>query len=218
MTAFIVAGTDTDVGKTVFAAMLTLALGGIYWKPIQSGIADGTDRATVASLTRLDASHFLPERFVLTEPLSPHRAAELDGITITASDLLLPDDVNPDRPLIIEGAGGLLVPVNRQVLFIDILRSWSLPVILCARTRLGTINHSLLSVEALRRRDIPILGIAFIGDEIADTEQTIIDFAKVKRLGRLPWLEELTPAALMAAFEAKFNRADFRIASEGTMP
>ncbi len=208
MTALIVSGTDTGIGKTVFAAALTLGLEADYWKPVQSGIADGTDRATVKALTGLDDARLLPERYVLTEPLSPHRSAELDGVTIDV-EALTPLARPNGRPLVIEGAGGLLVPVTRETLYIDVFKRWKAPVILCARTALGTINHSLLSVEALRRRDIPLLGIAFIGDPVPDSERTIVDFSGAKRLGRLPWVDPLTPDALRAAFHTNFDPADF---------
>src|SRR4051794_14727464 len=115
MRPLVITGTDTGIGKTVVAAMLTLGLDGYYWKPIQSGTKDGTDAARVAALTGLPPDRFVPERFVLTQPLSPHRAAELDGIEIDLASLALPD-VPSERWLIIEGAGGVLVPINRAVL------------------------------------------------------------------------------------------------------
>ena len=148
--AYIVAGTDTGMGKTTVAAMLVLALDASYWKPIQSGAEEGTDRQRVQALTQLPDDRLLPERYVLSQPLSPHRAAELDGIEIEAEALALPA---LDRTLVIEGAGGLMVPVTRNKLQIDVFADWSLPIILCARTALGTINHTLLSIEALRGRD-----------------------------------------------------------------
>lgn len=211
MTALVVTGTDTGVGKTVVAAMLTLALDAVYWKPVQAGIRERTDSATVAALTGLGPAHFIPERYRLSEPLSPHRAAELDGMEIDAHTLLPPEA--PDRrPLVIEGAGGLMVPLTRRTLYVDVFQRWRAPVVLCARTALGTINHSLLSIEALRTRDIPILGIVFIGDPQADSQRTICDFAQVSCLGRLPWLPELTPDALAAAFATHFDPEPFRVA------
>ena len=113
------------------------------------------------------------------------------------------------RPLIVEGAGGLMVPLTRRTLYIDVFQRWGAPVILCARTILGTINHALLSVEALRRRGIPILGIVFVGHAMPDTERTICDFGDVKCLGRLPLLSRLTPVTLVEAFENGFRREDF---------
>jgi dethiobiotin synthase len=209
VTALVVTGTDTGIGKTVVAAMLTLALDAVYWKPVQSGAADGTDAATVAAITGLGPERFILERYLLTRPLSPHRAAELDGIEIDLHSLVLPGSTPRGRPLIVEGAGGLLVPLTRRILYIDIFRRWGAPVVLCARTALGTINHALLSVEALCTRGIPILGIVFVGDEMPDNERTICDFGGVKRLGRLPLLPRLTPATLVEVFNTEFRRQDF---------
>lgn len=209
MNALVVTGTDTGIGKTVVAAMLTLALGGVYWKPVQSGITDGTDTATVTELTGLGPERFLPPHYVLSEPLSPHRSAELDGIEIDPQSLILPARHADDPLLIVEGAGGLMVPLTRRVLYIDVLQRWSVPLVLCARTALGTINHTLLSIEALRRRDIPLLGVVFIGEPMPDNERTICDFSGAKRLGGVPPLASLTPQSLLAAFATQFRREDF---------
>ncbi|HVZ04817.1 dethiobiotin synthase [Hyphomicrobium sp.] len=201
----VVAGTDTDIGKTVFAAALTRALDGYYWKPVQAGLSGDTDAQTVERLSGVASSRILPEVYKLNTPASPHFAAERDGIEIDAGRLrpqALP------APLVIELAGGLQVPLTRRLLQIDLLAAWKLPVILCASTRLGTINHSLLSIEALKRRAIPILGIAFIGEENADSERTISSFGGVRRLGRLPKLANLNSEALREAFEANFSVPD----------
>jgi dethiobiotin synthase len=209
VTALVVTGTDTGIGKTVVAAMLTLALDAVYWKPVQSGVDDGTDAAMVAAMTGLGPERFIPECYLLTRPLSPHRAAELDGIEIDLHSLVLPGNTPEGRPLIIEGAGGLMVPLTRHTLYIDVFQHWGVAVLLCARTTLGTINHTLLSVEALRTRGIAILGIVFVGDEMPDNERTICDFAGVKRLGRLPILSRLTPVTLAEVFDTEFRRQDF---------
>src|ERR1700722_7092701 len=148
--AIVVTGTDTNVGKTVFSAGLMRLLDAAYWKPVQSGLEGETDSQAVARLTELP-DRIVAERYRLRTPASPHLAAELDGIRIEPDALALPFS---QRTLIIEGAGGLLVPLNRETLFIDLFARWRLPTILCARTGLGTINHTLLSIEALRRRDI----------------------------------------------------------------
>jgi len=201
----VVAGTDTGIGKTVFAAALTRALDGYYWKPVQAGLTGETDSQTVARLSGFPSSCILPETYKLTTPDSPHFAAERDGIGID------PGRLNPHRhpaPLVIEPAGGLAVPLTRSLLQIDLLATWKLPVILCASTRLGTINHSLLSIEALKRRAIPLLGVAFIGDRNDDSERTIAAFGGVKRLGGLPWLEPLDADRLSRAFAANFSLAD----------
>jgi dethiobiotin synthetase len=203
----IVTGTDTGIGKTVFAAALAGALGATYWKPIQCGLADGGDSARVRALAGLPPDRILPEAYRLEMAASPHRASEAQGVEISLSKLVLP---KIEGPLVIEGAGGLMVPVNRQTLMIDLFASWRLPVVLVARTALGTINHSLLSIEALNGRNIPILGIAFVGEEIADTERTIAEMGNVRHLGRLPLLDALTPAKLADAFAAHFRVEDFR--------
>lgn len=196
MTGFIVTGTDTDVGKTVFAAALAGHLGGWYWKPVQAGLDGGTDRERVAALSGLPAERLLPEAWRLTTPCSPHRAAEIEGIEIDPGALALP----PQRPLVVEGAGGALVPLTREVLFADLFARWGLPTIVVARTALGTINHSLLTIEALRVRGVPIHGVAFIGDAVEDSEATICTIGGVRRLGRLPWLDPLDANSLRAAF------------------
>ena len=207
--AFVVTGTDTDVGKTVLAAALIGALDGCYWKPVQAGLAGETDAETVRRLALVSADRIIPEVYRLTMPASPHLAAERDGIEIDVDRLTVLPVAGGAHPLIIEGAGGLMVPLTRKHLQIDLFVRWGLPVVLCASTRLGTINHSLLSIEALRRRGIPLHGVAFVGDEQADSEQTIVEMGGVRRLGRLPHLDRLDAATLRAAFERSFRRADF---------
>lgn len=202
----VVTGTDTDIGKTVFAAGLTAALGARYWKPVQAGLADGSDAASVVTLG-VPADRVLPEAYRLTTPCSPHLAAEIDRVTIDPDRLALPQ---LDGPLVVEGAGGVMVPVTRDLIFADLFARWNKPVVLVARTGLGTINHSLLSIEALRSRGVPILGIAFVGDAVEDSEATIATLGKVRRLGRLPRLEPLNAATLAEAFAANFDLAVFR--------
>lgn len=207
MTAIVVTATGTDIGKTVFAAALTAALDGCYWKPVQAGLDDGSDLERVGRLSGLPADRLLPEAYRLTTPCSPHRAAEIDGVTIDVDALGLP---SCDRPLVIEGAGGVLVPFTRQTTFADVMARWQLPVVLVAATSLGTISHSLAAIEALRTRKVDIRGIAFVGDAVEDSEATIAAMGAVKRLGRLPMLDPLEPATLAAAFAANFDLADFR--------
>jgi dethiobiotin synthetase len=211
----IVTGTDTDIGKSVVASMLTLGLEGIYWKPIQAGTEGGTDTERVVRMTGLGPERFRRERYILKHPLSPHRAAELEGITIDEHELSLPDDIPAQKSLIIEGAGGVLVPVTRNLLQADLFAQWKAPAILCARTALGTINHSLLSIEALRARGVKILGIVFVGDEMADTERTIVEMGGIKRLGRLPFLSECNPTNLRTAFAENFRAQDFGAGHDG---
>ncbi len=203
--AIIVTGTDTDCGKTVFCAALAAALDGCYWKPVQCGLEGETDSQIVRRLSGLGPERVLPEAYVLRTPASPHFAAEREGMEIDVTNLVVP---RVSRPLVIEGAGGLAVPIRRDLLQIDLFARWKLPVILCASTRLGTINHSLLSIEALKRRAMPILGLAFTGDPNPDSEVTICAIGGVKRLGRLPRLDPLTSKSLRAAFAANFKLGD----------
>ena len=197
----VVAGTDTDVGKTIFAAGLTRLLDGMYWKPVQAGLSGETDAETVGRLSGLPRERILPETWRLRTPASPHLAAQMDGITIDAQGLAIPV---VDRRLVVECAGGLLVPLTPSTLMIDVLARWQVRVVLCARTRLGTINHTLLSIEALRRRNIPLLGVAFIGDEHAENARIIAALGEAQILGRLPHLDPLTTASLTTAFAAAF--------------
>lgn len=202
MSRFIVTGTDTDIGKTVFAAGLAGALGAHYWKPVQAGIAPEGDKEAVARLAGLPATQILPEAYRLKTPASPHLAARLDGVEISLDRLALPQ---VDGPLVVEGAGGVLVPVNETLLMADLFAHWDLPVILCARTALGTINHSLLSIEALRSRGVTLAGIAFIGDPHAENERIIPALGGVPSLGRLPHLDPLNAHSLRAAFAANIH-------------
>lgn len=203
----VVTGTDTGIGKTVFSAALADAIGACYWKPVQSGLDDETDSEAVATLGRISQDRILAEAWRLRTPASPHLSAEIDGVAIEP-DMLTP----PPRlsPLVIEGAGGLLVPLTRRQTFVDVFARWRLPVILCARTALGTINHTLLSLEALRRREIPVLGVAFIGDAQPDTIDIVREMGAVSILGRLPRLDPLSPDALRSAFADHFDLSLFR--------
>ncbi len=196
---YVVSGTDTDIGKTVFCAGLAGMLGTRYWKPVQAG--EPGDRETVTALSGLET---LAEAYRLKMPASPHQSAADEGVEID-TDAITP----PDGPLVIEGAGGLMVPLTRETLFIDVFARWKLPLILCARTRLGTINHTLLSIEAVRRRDIPLVGVAFIGDPNPESEGIIAEKGHVKRLGRLPIVTPLTRETLAQAFAENFSAGDF---------
>lgn len=195
----VVTGTDTDVGKTVFAAGLAGLLGAHYWKPVQAG--EPRDSATVRTLS---GAPIVPEAYILSMPASPHQAAAADSLVIDPAAL-----EPPEGPLVIEGAGGLMVPLTRRTLFIDVFARWKLPLVLCARTALGTINHTLLSVEAIRARAIPLLGVAFIGAENAESESIIVEKGAVRRLGRLPIITPLTRESLAEAMARNFRREDF---------
>lgn len=201
MTRFVVTGTDTDIGKTIFSAALAQATRAPYWKPIQSGLEEETDSEVIA---RLAGVPVIPEAYRLVTPASPHLAAEIDGVNIDLEKLT-------PRPgkLIVEGAGGALVPVTRKTLYADLFAKWQIPVIVCARTALGTINHSLLTIEALRARGVTIHGLAFLGDAVPDSEKIIADISGIRRLGRLPIIDPLTSETLAAAFNANFDIANF---------
>lgn len=203
----VVTGTDTGVGKTVFSAGLAGLLGANYWKPVQAGLEQETDSECVRRLGGLSSDRIVPELYRLRTPASPYYSAEIDGVRIDTETLGLPN--SGEQQLVIEGAGGLMVPLTARTLFIDIFERWQLPVVLCARTGLGTINHSLLSIEALRKRQIRILGIAFIGERNAETESAICEIGRVRWLGRLPWLVPLTDDRLQAAFKNSFVSSDF---------
>ena len=198
----VVTGTDTGIGKTVLAAALTGHLRAHYWKPVQAGLEDESDSQIVARLCGLGADAVLPEAYRLITPCSPHQAAAIDGVTIDLARLALP---LVDGPLVVEGAGGVLVPLGPGFLMADLFAHWGLPVVLAARTSLGTINHSLLSLEALRARGVAVLGVVFIGEGNAESERVICAEGKVRRLGRLPWLDPLDAGGLATAFAAGFD-------------
>ncbi|NJL22730.1 MAG: dethiobiotin synthase [Leptolyngbyaceae cyanobacterium SM1_3_5] len=195
---FFVTGTDTNVGKTVISAMLTIGLGAAYWKPIQSGLEGITDTEFVRRVTQLDNSHFIPERFCLTQPLSPHAAAAIDHTEISLTDFHLP--TTDKSHLIVEGAGGLMVPLNDRDLIIDLIRWLNLPVCLVARSSLGTINHTLLSIAQLRRSQIPILGILLNGNPNPSNRAAIAHYGQVPILGEVDRLESIDPLTLKTAF------------------
>ena len=204
----IVTGTDTDIGKSVVSAMLVQALSADYYKPVQAGMDGETDTEFVKRLSGMPNEYFWPEAYRLQTPASPHLSAKLDGVTIDVNHLELP---HSNRLLIVEGAGGLLVPLTDDVLFIEMFARWKAPIVLCASTRLGTINHSLLSIEALRHRNLEILGVVFVGDKMESSETAIVNFGQVKHLGLLPILDPLDSRSLANAFDLHFSINDFQL-------
>ncbi len=195
----VVCGTDTDVGKTVVSALVVAGLGARYWKPVQSGLDDGGDTAWVQRLLDLPAERIVPEAYRFTAPVSPHWAAERDGLVIEPERLTLPAGHDP---LVVECAGGLLVPLRRDWLQIDQIASWGLPVLLVARSGLGTLNHTLLSLEALRQRSIPVLGLVLNGPPPPDNPRTLESLGGVPVLAELPLLAPLSAAALKDQWQA----------------
>ncbi len=206
MSRFIISGTDTGVGKTVVSAMLVAGLGASYWKPIQAGTDGGTDATRVAEMAGVAGEKIVSEAYCLSHPASPHFSAETDGVSIDLERLEVPD---VSGPLIVEGAGGLMVPITRSTLQIEVFAGWDLPVILCARTSLGTINHTLMSLAVLHDWELPIHGIIFVGEENRDSQRTIVEMGGVRALGRMPQLDVLDRENLRAAFDANFQPEDF---------
>lgn len=207
--AIVISGTDTDVGKTVVAAGLLACLtDAIYWKPIQAGTDGGTDRDRVATLSGVPPERLLPEVYCLKTAASPHLAAKIEDVVINAHQLRLPA---ASGPLVVEGAGGVLVPINAKQTMADLFALWQMPVILCVRTALGTINHSLLSIEALRARNVPIGGIIFVGDAHEENERIIPVMSGVRSFGRLPLLPVLDAPGLHLAMQAHVDIAGIEV-------
>lgn len=192
---FFITGTDTDVGKTVASAFVQLHTDGTYWKPIQSGLEDGTDTQFVKRLTSLEDDRFIPSRFVLNAPLSPHAAAKLDGVTIELSDFSLPCC---SRPLVVEGAGGVMVPLNERNFMIDLMATLKLPTIIVARTALGTINHTLLTISVMRLAGISIAGVILNGEPNEGNKEAIMQYGNVKILAEIPRLSDLSKDSLLS--------------------
>ncbi|WP_085447244.1 dethiobiotin synthase [Magnetofaba australis] len=191
-----VTGTDTGIGKSVVSAWLARRYGADYWKPVQSGLAGETDSQLVARLAELAPERVHPERYRLREPLSPHAAAERDGVTLDLGDFHLPET---SQPLVVEGAGGALVPLNGAELMVDLMVHLGLPVMVAARNRLGVINQVLMTLEVLRSRDLSVLGVILTGEENRVNEEAIEQHGRTAILARIPWMEPLTPQALLAA-------------------
>jgi len=180
---FIITGIGTDVGKTVVSAILAQALEATYWKPIQAGDLDSSDSIKIKKFCS-DKISILPEAFRLSKPISPHAAAKIDGIEINIENTALP---SVRGNLIIEGAGGLMVPLNNKgLLYIDLIKSWGLPTILVSKHYLGSINHTILSAEVLKSNQIQVAGIIFVGDENIPTESIILQQTKLKYIARIP--------------------------------
>ncbi len=187
-----VSGIGTEVGKTVVSALLTRALRADYWKPVQSGDLDHTDTMKVQQWAGPAAGTIHPERFRLNLPMSPHASAADDGVHIELKDFRLPAT---DNFLVTEGAGGLLVPLNDKDCIIDLIAYLELPVFLVSRHYLGSINHTLMSVEALQQRGIPIAGLAFNGAPHPSTESIIEKMTGIRPLFRLDEMKTLNEAS-----------------------
>lgn len=189
---FFITGTDTEVGKTIAAAWLCLKLQASYWKPIQTGAVEGTDLDTIAVLTQDSNIQIIPSIYTFQTPVSPHLAATLEGREIIFNKIALPTTA----PLIIEGAGGVLVPLTHKYLMVDLIHYLNLPTIVVARAQLGTINHTLLTLEALRARQIPVRGVVLNGPENNDNLWAIETYGNVPVIGYLPPLAKVTQQSL----------------------
>jgi dethiobiotin synthetase len=185
---YIVAGIGTEIGKTFISSILAEALQADYWKPVQSGALDFTDSDTVKSLISNTKTDFHPEAYRLTEPMSPHAAAAIDGVEITLDNFVLPQTENN---LIVELAGGLMVPLNDQKTNLDLIKKLGLPVILVSRNYLGSINHTLLSVEILKQQKIEIKGLIFNGLPNKSSEDFILNYTGLECLGRVDFEENI---------------------------
>ncbi len=199
-----ITGTGTDVGKTVFSAILMAGLKAKYWKPIQSGLNAITDTEWIKSQTGLPSSHFFPETYRLNQPLSPHASAEMDGVTIQMDSFNLPE-VDPDDTLIVEGAGGLMVPLNEQSMMLDLIVKLNIPVLLVSANVLGTINHTLLSLEQLKRSGVNVAGVVLNGDSNLINKNAIEFYGKTPVLAEIPILKEINSSNLKAVFEQNFQ-------------
>ena len=193
MDRIFVTGIGTDIGKTIVSAVLTEALGADYWKPVQAGNLEDSDTMFVQRMVSNTQTVFHPEAYRLQAPLSPHDASSKEGIEISMEKINAPETSNT---LIIEGAGGLMVPLNKKEFVIDLIQKLEAEVVLVSKNYLGSINHSLLSIEALQNRNIPIKGIVFNGPAYPKGEEVILNFAQTPMLGRLDWLPELSPDAI----------------------
>lgn len=198
-----VTGTDTNVGKTVLSALLVAALDGVYWKPIQTGAVEGTDRKTVIQLAEIPEAQTLQESYCFDPPVSPHLAADASGVRIDLARIRPPSGLS--RPLLVEGAGGILVPINGSELMLDLARSLGFPVIIAARSALGTINHSLLTIRALRCAKVPVKGLVMIGPRNRDNERSVERYGGVPLIGWIPWLNQIDRQALSQVFRENFD-------------
>ncbi|MEO1022775.1 MAG: dethiobiotin synthase [Bacteroidota bacterium] len=196
--AFFVTGTDTGIGKTVLSSMLMSALDATYWKPIQSGLEEETDTAFVQRVSGVTDQHIIPERYKLNTPMSPHASADIDGVELALNDFKLPEFST--RHLIVEGAGGLIVPINWKDTILDVIVHLGLPVLLVARSELGTLNHTLLSLKALRDRKVDVLGVVLSGESHPSNHETIEHFGQVPVFDLEP-VSHLNREHLLAAYQ-----------------
>ncbi len=209
MAQYFITGTDTDAGKTIAAAWVMLHLDADYWKPTQSGLQPPTDTQKIQQITGFSHDRFHPETYRLRQPLSPHEAAKRDNIEIDMAAFTLP---KTSRSLVIEGAGGLMVPLNKNNFVIDLIAQLNIPTILICRSGLGTINHTLLSLEALRAREIPIAGIIMSGKKSPHNRQAIEEYGDVPIIAEIDYLDIIDKKSLLA-IKPEMNLKDIKVAA-----
>jgi dethiobiotin synthase len=201
-----ITGTDTGVGKTLLSALLVAALGRHYWKPVQTGACEGSDREAVMRWAGITADETYAESYVFDAPVSPHLAAKQEGIIIDVSRIQRPLS---SVPLIIEGAGGVFVPINDGAFMLDLMRHLDVRVIVAARTGLGTINHTLLTLAAIRHAMLDLCGLVMIGKENPDNRRAVEHYGHVPVIGSIPWLNAIDRQGLLSVFEHTFDSRVF---------
>jgi dethiobiotin synthetase len=205
---FFITGTDTGVGKTLLSALLVAALDAVYWKPIQSGACEGTDRCAVARWAELPGGKTLPECYCFDPPVSPHLAARMAGVQIQL-DRVHPPHGGQDSRVIAEGAGGVLTPLNDTQTILDLIRSLGFPAIIASRSSLGTINHTLLTLRALQETGILVRGVVMIGDQNHENRRAIEWYGKTPVIGHVPWLTTISRDVLLKVFDSSFAKGYF---------
>jgi dethiobiotin synthetase len=200
-----VTGTNTDIGKTLVSAILMCGSRGRYWKPVQTGLEEGTDTQWIREMTGLPDSHFVPERYCLRHPLSPHAAAALEEVDISLEEFELPGPLS--GPLIVEGAGGVMVPLNDRHFMLDLIVRLGLPVLVVASSQLGTINHTLLTLDKLRSRGVEIAGVVMNGASDEGNRRAIEYFAQTRVVAQIQPLPLIDRRVLEEIFKANFRCA-----------
>ncbi len=201
-----VTGTDTGVGKTLLSSLLVAALQRKYWKPIQTGACEVTDRQTVMQWAEVPEANTYPEAYMFEPPVSPHLAAEQQGIEIDFNQIRRPASAST---LIVEGAGGLLVPINANHLMVDLIKHLAAPAVIATRTTLGTINHTLLTVASARHAGLDIRGVVMIGHENLENRRAIERYGNVPVIGSIPWLHRIDRPTFISVFKQHFDARAF---------
>jgi dethiobiotin synthase len=202
-----VTGTDTGVGKTLLSALLVAALDREYWKPIQTGAIEGTDRESVLRWAEVSAGRVYPDSYVFDPPVSPHLAAQRSETIIELKRIRRPSSAGP---LIIEGAGGIMVPINDSQSMLDVARHLQAPIVIASRTTLGTINHTLLTVAAIRNANLELRGVVMSGKENGDNRKAIERYGNVPVIGWIPWLDRIDAETLRSVFNQHFEARAFQ--------